>query len=49
MRLAHTRRVAVARDIDEQGDKPIEAVDAGEDAHARPRLEVRMPSPHSWS
>ena len=38
--LAHRRGVAVARHIDEQRHEPVEAVDAGEHAHARPRLQI---------
>ena len=38
--LAHLGSVAIARHVDEQRDEPVEAVDAGKHAHARPRLQV---------
>ena len=38
--LAHARIVPVARGIDQHRHETVEAVDAREDAHARPRLEI---------
>jgi hypothetical protein len=38
--LAHSRCIPVARHVDEHCHEPIEAVDAGEHAHAWPELEV---------
>jgi hypothetical protein len=41
--LAHARIVAVTRHVEQSGDEAVEPVDAREQAHARPRLEVENP------